>query len=121
VYPRLMHGSVKHKLAWSQPIDSVPFDPVLVQLAEVCQLTVHNLITITNQRPVYEPNTGHALPLSDSNPGQVLCITQLALCLTVAISDAGIDDSICTHLISLDWIGCGQLLTSLPSHYLLLN
>jgi len=30
-----MHGSVKHKLAWSQPVDSVPFDPVLVLLAEV--------------------------------------------------------------------------------------
>lgn len=38
---RLMHGSVKHRLAWSQPVDSVPFDPVLVLLAEgVCE-TVH--------------------------------------------------------------------------------
>jgi len=37
-YVRLMHGSVKHKLAWSQSVDSVPFDPVLVLLAEVSSL-----------------------------------------------------------------------------------
>lgn len=38
---RLMHGSVKHKLAWSQSVDSVPFDPVLVLLAEGISETVH--------------------------------------------------------------------------------
>ncbi|XP_052828775.1 PACRG-like protein isoform X3 [Octopus bimaculoides] len=30
----LVHGSVKHKLSWSTPPESVPFDPVLVTLAE---------------------------------------------------------------------------------------
>jgi len=37
-----MHGSVKHKLAWSQPVDNVPFDPVLVLLAEVCDICTHD-------------------------------------------------------------------------------
>ena len=37
-----MHGSVKHKLAWSQPIDDVPFDPVLVLLAEVSYGYIYN-------------------------------------------------------------------------------
>lgn len=33
-YSRLQHGSVKHKLAWDTPPEQVPFDPVLVTLAE---------------------------------------------------------------------------------------
>ena len=32
---RLVHGSVKHKLQWGTPPDNLPFDPVLVTLAEV--------------------------------------------------------------------------------------
>jgi hypothetical protein len=32
---RLVHGSVKHKLAWDTVPEQVPFDPVLVTLAEV--------------------------------------------------------------------------------------
>ena len=32
---RLVHGSVKHKLHWNTPPDNLPFDPVLVILAEV--------------------------------------------------------------------------------------
>jgi len=32
---RLEHGSVKHKLRWDIPKEEVPFDPVLVTLAEV--------------------------------------------------------------------------------------
>lgn len=32
---RLVHGSVKHKLQWSTPPDELPFDPVLVTLADV--------------------------------------------------------------------------------------
>lgn len=32
---RLVHGSVKHKLAWDTPPEQVTFDPVLVTLAEV--------------------------------------------------------------------------------------
>ncbi|XP_013420224.1 PACRG-like protein [Lingula anatina] len=38
---RLVHGSVKHKLAWSTPPEHVPFDPVLVTLAEGLRETVH--------------------------------------------------------------------------------
>ena len=35
LFYRLVHGSVKHKLAWSTPPESVPFDPMLITLAEV--------------------------------------------------------------------------------------
>ncbi|KAK0049418.1 PACRG-like protein [Biomphalaria pfeifferi] len=38
---RLVHGSVKHKLAWDTPPEQVPFDPVLVTLAEGLKETVH--------------------------------------------------------------------------------
>lgn len=38
---RLVHGSVKHKLAWSTPPEQVAFDPVLVTLAEGLAETVH--------------------------------------------------------------------------------
>jgi hypothetical protein len=38
---RLVHGSVKHKLSWNQPPESVPFDPVLVLLTEGIRETVH--------------------------------------------------------------------------------
>ncbi|XP_064600575.1 PACRG-like protein isoform X2 [Liolophura sinensis] len=38
---RLQHGSVKHKLAWDTPPEQVPFDPVLVTLAEGLRETVH--------------------------------------------------------------------------------
>lgn len=30
-----MHGSVKHRLHWECPLETVPFDPLLVTLAEV--------------------------------------------------------------------------------------
>ncbi|XP_056005165.1 PACRG-like protein isoform X2 [Ostrea edulis] len=38
---RLVHGSVKHKLQWSTPPDQLPFDPVLVTLADGLKETVH--------------------------------------------------------------------------------
>ncbi|CAG5120302.1 unnamed protein product [Candidula unifasciata] len=38
---RLVHGSVKHKLAWDTPPEQVTFDPVLVTLAEGLKETVH--------------------------------------------------------------------------------
>jgi len=38
---RLVHGSVKHSLSWSQPIETVNFDPTLVLLAEGIRETVH--------------------------------------------------------------------------------
>ena len=38
---RLVHGSVKNKLMWSQPPEQVSFDPVLVTLAEGLRETVH--------------------------------------------------------------------------------
>ncbi|XP_064631438.1 PACRG-like protein [Lineus longissimus] len=38
---RLIHGSVKHKLAWDTVPEQVPFDPVLVTLAEGLRETVH--------------------------------------------------------------------------------
>lgn len=38
---RLIHGSVKHKLAWETSPEQVPFDPMLVTLAEGLKESVH--------------------------------------------------------------------------------
>nr|CAB3264624.1 PACRG-like protein [Phallusia mammillata] len=38
---RLVHGSVKHKLQWDLPKEQVPFDPLLVTLAEGLRETKH--------------------------------------------------------------------------------
>lgn len=38
---RLVHGSVKHKIAWDTPPELVQFDPILVTLAEGLKETVH--------------------------------------------------------------------------------
>ena len=38
---RLVHGSVKHKLAWSTPVQDAAFDPLLVTLAEGLKETMH--------------------------------------------------------------------------------
>ncbi|XP_071090317.1 PACRG-like protein [Haliotis cracherodii] len=38
---RLVHGSVKHKIAWDSSPEHVQFDPVLVTLAEGLRETVH--------------------------------------------------------------------------------
>ena len=41
---------MKHKLSWSQPVESVPFDPVLVLLAEVSDTCIvfMQLISVAN-------------------------------------------------------------------------
>ena len=44
-----MHGSVKHKLAWSSPIESTSFDPVLVTLAEGLKETMHPYAFVARQ------------------------------------------------------------------------
>ncbi|XP_032300087.1 PACRG-like protein isoform X1 [Coturnix japonica] len=38
---RLMHGSVKHRLHWECPLETVPFDPLLITLAEGLRETKH--------------------------------------------------------------------------------
>ncbi|NXT63193.1 PACRL protein, partial [Chaetops frenatus] len=38
---RLLHGSVKHKLQWECPPETVPFDPLLITLAEGLRETKH--------------------------------------------------------------------------------
>ncbi|NXP92256.1 PACRL protein, partial [Passerina amoena] len=38
---RLVHGSVKHKLHWECPPETVPFDPLLLTLAEGLRETKH--------------------------------------------------------------------------------
>ena len=35
LFYRLVHGSVKHKIQWDAPPESLSFDPVLITLAEV--------------------------------------------------------------------------------------
>ncbi|XP_053560075.1 PACRG-like protein isoform X2 [Bombina bombina] len=38
---RLVHGSVKHKLQWERPPETIPFDPLLITLAEGLRETKH--------------------------------------------------------------------------------
>ncbi|XP_040274968.1 PACRG-like protein [Bufo bufo] len=38
---RLVHGSVKHKLQWERPPEMIPFDPLLITLAEGLKETRH--------------------------------------------------------------------------------
>ncbi|NXM97494.1 PACRL protein, partial [Sylvia borin] len=38
---RLVHGSVNHKLQWERPPETVPFDPLLLTLAEGLRETKH--------------------------------------------------------------------------------
>ncbi|NXU41309.1 PACRL protein, partial [Drymodes brunneopygia] len=38
---RLVHGSVKHKLQWECPPNTIPFDPLLITLAEGLRETKH--------------------------------------------------------------------------------
>lgn len=44
-----MHGSVKHKLGWSIPIETVSYDPVLVTLADGLKETVHPYAFVARQ------------------------------------------------------------------------
>ncbi|XP_069833563.1 PACRG-like protein isoform X2 [Dendropsophus ebraccatus] len=38
---RLVHGSVKHRLQWERPPEMIPFDPLLITLAEGLKETRH--------------------------------------------------------------------------------
>ena len=46
LFYRLVHGSVKHKIQWDAPPESLPFDPVLITLAEVLASYAINLIVM---------------------------------------------------------------------------
>ena len=46
---RLVHGSVRNRLAWTTSIDDLDFDPVLVLLAEGLRETAHPLPFISRQ------------------------------------------------------------------------
>lgn len=46
---RLVHGSVKNRLAWTTSIDDLNYDPVLVLLAEGLRETAHPLPFISRQ------------------------------------------------------------------------
>uniref|UniRef100_H0X7U1 Parkin coregulated like n=1 Tax=Otolemur garnettii TaxID=30611 RepID=H0X7U1_OTOGA len=41
LYFRLIHGSVKHRLQWECPPENLPFDPLLITLAEGLRETKH--------------------------------------------------------------------------------
>lgn len=43
LYFRLVHGSVKHRLQWECPPEKLPFDPLLITLAEVNTLSFLNV------------------------------------------------------------------------------
>ncbi|XP_068134151.1 PACRG-like protein isoform X2 [Hyperolius riggenbachi] len=38
---RLVHGSVKHKIQWERPPETIPFEPLLINLAEGLRETRH--------------------------------------------------------------------------------
>lgn len=44
-----MHGSVKHTLAWSTPVEQVSFDPLLVTLAEGLKENMHPYAFVARQ------------------------------------------------------------------------
>ncbi|XP_053921836.1 PACRG-like protein [Cuculus canorus] len=46
---RLMHGSVKHRLQWECPPETVPFDPLLVTLAEGLRETKHPYTLVSKE------------------------------------------------------------------------
>jgi hypothetical protein len=46
---RLVHGSVRNRLAWNTSIDDLDYDPILVLLAEGLRETVHPLAFISRQ------------------------------------------------------------------------
>jgi hypothetical protein len=46
---RLVHGSVRNRLAWNTSIDDLNYDPVLVLLAEGLRETAHPLAFISRQ------------------------------------------------------------------------
>lgn len=46
---RLVHGSVKNRLAWTTSVDDLDYDPVLVLLAEGLRETQHPLPFISRQ------------------------------------------------------------------------
>ncbi|CAH1782542.1 unnamed protein product [Owenia fusiformis] len=82
---RLVHGSVKHKLAWEPPVEQVAFDPVLVTLAEGLKEKIHPYTFVAKmgfkellEAPHACDQTVQILPklmpplrttLSDSDPG----------------------------------------------------
>lgn len=46
---RLVHGSVRNRLAWSTSIDDLNYDPILILLAEGLRETAHPLPFISRQ------------------------------------------------------------------------
>ncbi|XP_072920068.1 PACRG-like protein [Hemitrygon akajei] len=46
---RLVHGSVSHKLQWEQPPETIPFDPILIILAEGLRETKHPYTFVTKE------------------------------------------------------------------------
>ncbi|ESP03734.1 hypothetical protein LOTGIDRAFT_224151 [Lottia gigantea] len=64
---RLFHGSVKHRIQWEIPPEQVPFNPILVALADGLRETVHPYMFVsqTGFKELLEvPNAGEkATPL----------------------------------------------------------
>ncbi|NXP75348.1 PACRL protein, partial [Ramphastos sulfuratus] len=64
---RLVHGSVKHKLRWECPPETVPFDPLLLTLAEGLRETKHPYTFVSiegfKELLMVEGAAGKAIPL----------------------------------------------------------
>ncbi|KAK3601355.1 hypothetical protein CHS0354_037671 [Potamilus streckersoni] len=89
---RLVHGSVKHKLAWTPAPEQVSFDPVLVTLAEGIRETVHPYTFVSRQgfkELLQVPNSGQkAFPLL---PRVAIAIRGALSHTETSVFDAGLD------------------------------
>ncbi len=77
---RLVHGSVRNRLAWNTSIDNLNYDPILVLLAEGLRETAHPLPFISRQ--------GFTELMSNVNarPKAILILPKLINPIKVALS-----------------------------------
>lgn len=75
---RLVHGSVKHKLAWNPLPEEVDFDPVLINLAEVMTKysIIHVFIHISAPPVMNCGSENYTYGLPNNSNSVVSCATQ---------------------------------------------
>ena len=76
---RLVHGSVKHKLVWSVPPETLPFDPLLITLADGIRETVHPYSFVARQ------GFKELLATPDAGPTATKLIPKLIMPLKAAL------------------------------------
>ncbi|XP_067948616.1 PACRG-like protein [Watersipora subatra] len=79
---RLIHGSVKHKLAWNSPPEQTPFDPLLVTLAEGLKETMHPYSFVARQGFV------ELLSIPDAGPKALPVLSKVIGPIRTALNNA---------------------------------